>query len=160
MRVHDVMTARIFSTAPTASLSQAGALMREHRVHHLLVLDGKSVVGVLSSRDLVGRPEGRVASAMSAPVVSVGPNTTVRQAANLLRGRTLGCVPVLDGGRPVGMLTVSDLLELLGRGADRGVEESTPWTLRGRGPRRRTGQPRSELFRERSRGRPRRRRGR
>lgn len=159
MRVHEVMTARIHGTTPTASLSQAAALMREHRVHHLLVLEGKSVVGVLSSRDLLGRPEGTVVSAMSAPVVSVGPKTTVRQAANLLRGRTLGCVPVLDGGRPVGMLTVSDLLELVGRGADRGVAESTSWTLRGRGPRRRTGAPRPELVRDRSRGRPRRRRG-
>jgi len=156
MRVHEVMTQRVQAIAPTATLSEAAALMREHRIHHLLVLEGKSLRGVLSSRDLLGRPAGDVASAMSAKVVSVAPGTTVRQAANLLRGRTLGCVPVLDGGRPVGMLTVSDLLELVGRGADRGVAESTRWTLRGRGPRRRAGAPRSELFRDRSRGRPRR----
>jgi CBS domain-containing protein len=156
MRVHEVMTPRVQAVAPRASLSEAAALMREHRIHHLLVLEGRSMVGVLSSRDLLGRSEGDVASAMSVKVVSVAPNTTVRQAANLLRGRTLGCVPVLDGGRPVGMLTVSDLLELVGRGADRGVGESTRWTLRGRGPRRRAGAPRPESLGEKPRGRTRR----
>jgi CBS domain-containing protein len=60
---------------------------------------------------------------MSSPVVTVAPRDTVRRVANLMRGRTIGCVPVLDGPHLVGIVTVSDLLELLGRGIER---PSTP----------------------------------
>ena len=137
MRVHEVMSSPVHGIGPDGSLAEAAEQMRQHRVHHLLVVDGRRVLGVISARDLLGRSEGPVAAAMSAPLVTVAPTATVRQAANLLRGQTLGCVPVMDGERPVGMLTVSDLLELLGRGADRGVGESTRWTLKDRGPRRR-----------------------
>ncbi|HXX31618.1 MAG TPA: CBS domain-containing protein [Myxococcaceae bacterium] len=135
MRVHEVMTSPVHSVGATTSLADASETMRVHRVHHLLVVDGRRVLGVLSARDLLGRPPGAVETAMSAPVVSVSPTTTIRQAANLLRGHGVGCIPVLEAGRPVGMVTVSDLLELVGRGADRGVAESTRWTLRDRGPR-------------------------
>jgi CBS domain-containing protein len=138
MRVHEVMSSPVHGIGPDGSLAEAAEQMRQHRVHHLLVVEGRRVLGVLSARDLLGRSEGPVSVAMSAPVVTVSPTATVRQAANLLRGQTLGCVPVLDGERPVGMLTVSDLLELLGRGADRGVGESTRWTLKDRGPRKQT----------------------
>jgi CBS-domain-containing membrane protein len=40
--------------------------------------------------------------------------TTIRQAANLLRGRTIGCLPVMEDSKLVGIVTVTDLLELVG----------------------------------------------
>ena len=58
---------------------------------------------------------------------------TVREAANLLRGRSIGCLPVFDGDQLAGIVTTSDLLELIGRGVERPVAESTRWTL-GRRP--------------------------
>jgi CBS domain-containing protein len=60
---------------------------------------------------------------MSTAVATVGPDETIRRVANLMRGRTIGCVPVLDKKeRLVGIVTVSDLLELLGRGIDRPLQ--------------------------------------
>jgi acetoin utilization protein AcuB len=56
---------------------------------------------------------------MTEQVVSAAPQTTLRQAANLMRGRTVGCLPVMDDGRVVGIVTVTDILEQLGRGATR-----------------------------------------
>ena len=44
---------------------------------------------------------------------------TVRVVANRMRGRSIGCVPVVDRERLIGIVTVSDLLEALGRGIDR-----------------------------------------
>jgi CBS domain-containing protein len=72
---------------------------------------------------------------MSHRVVTAAPTTTIREAANLLRGHTVGCLPVLDRGRPVGIVTITDLLELIGRGVEKPVATSVRWTLRGRGPR-------------------------
>jgi acetoin utilization protein AcuB len=156
MRLREVMSAPVYSIGPAASLAEAAALMGLRRIHHLVVLDGRRVVGVLSARDLLGRKQGPVASAMALQPATATPTTTVRQAANLLRGRTLGCLPVLEDGRPVGMVTVSDLLELLGRGAVRPVGESTRWTLSDRGPRKRARAPAGRfsetLTRPRSRG--------
>ena len=73
---------------------------------------------------------------MTAPVVTVTPTTTVRRAANLMRGRSIGCLVVTDRGRIAGIVTVADLLELLGRGADRSVQTPKRWTLRHRVPHR------------------------
>jgi CBS domain-containing protein len=56
---------------------------------------------------------------MTRHTVTIDPQETVRRAANVMRGRTIGCLPVIRGGRLVGIVTVSDLLELLGRGIDR-----------------------------------------
>jgi CBS domain-containing protein len=60
-----------------------------------------------------------VADLMSDDVVSVEDTDTVRDAANLMRGRGFRCLPVMRKGRLVGIVTISDLLVLLGRGIDR-----------------------------------------
>jgi acetoin utilization protein AcuB len=118
--------------------------MRLHGIHHLVVTDGNRVVGVLSDRDAGSRRGGAirvnraVADLMTAPVVTVQPTTTVRQAANLLRGRSIGCVVVVKSERVIGIVTVSDLLELVGRGLDRGAGEASRPTLHHRVPHRKS----------------------
>jgi CBS domain-containing protein len=103
--------------------------MRRKGIHHLVVMTDSTVTGVLSDRDAGGRngaairARSRVRDLMTAPVVTIAPNATIRRTANLMRGRTIGCVPVVDGTRLVGIVTVSDLLMLMGRGLDR---PSTP----------------------------------
>ena len=61
---------------------------------------------------------------MTSPVVTVGRTDTIRVVANLMRGRTSDSVPVVDGERLVGIVTVSDLLEELGRGIDRSAKKT------------------------------------
>jgi CBS domain-containing protein len=58
-----------------------------------------------------------------------------------MRGRTIGSLPVVEKGRLAGIVTVTDLLDLIGRGVERPVEKGKRWTLkhRGMGTRRRTG---------------------
>jgi acetoin utilization protein AcuB len=75
---------------------------------------------------------------MSAPVISAAARMTVRKAANLLRGRTIGCLPVVEEGKLVGIVTISDLLERIGRGSERPIERGRRWILKGRGPRRKS----------------------
>lgn len=47
-------------------------------------------------------------------VATASPETTIRQAANMLRGRTIGCLPVVEDSKLVGIVTVTDLLDLVG----------------------------------------------
>lgn len=142
MRVQDVMTEGVKTVPPTAAADEAWNLMRLNRIHHLVVTKGSRVVGVLSDRDAGGargaavRQGAAVADLMTAPAVTVEPTVTVRQAANLMRGRSIGCLVVVKSNRAVGIVTVSDLLELVGRGLDRGVVSTTRWTLSHRVPHR------------------------
>jgi CBS domain-containing protein len=70
--------------------------------------------------------------------VTVEPTMTVRQAANVMRGRSIGCLVVARSGRAIGIVTVSDILELVGRGLDRGAVKSTRPTLHHRAPHRKS----------------------
>jgi acetoin utilization protein AcuB len=115
--------------------------MRTAGIHHLVVLEGKTVAGIVSDRDIRNlKGDVPVSAVMSTRLATATPNTTVREAANILRGRTIGSLPLLEGGRLVGIVTIADLLTLIGRGAERPVAESTRWTLRKRGPRRKASQ--------------------
>jgi CBS domain-containing protein len=142
MRVQDVMTEDVQTISPTRAAEDAWELMRRGGFHHVVVTRGSEVQGLLSDRDGGGRfgtsvRRGRtVGELMSTPVVTVGPTTTLKKAANLMRGRSIGCVVVTDRGRVVGIVTVADLLELFGRGADRAATVTTRWTLKHRTPHR------------------------
>ena len=144
MRVQDVMTEGVKTIAPTATADDAWSLMRLHGIHHLVVTKANRAVGVLSDRDAGGRRgaavrmNSSVAELMTAPAVTVEPTTTVRQAANLMRGRSIGCLVVVGSGHVTGIVTVSDLLELVGRGLDRGAATSRRWTLKHRAPHRKS----------------------
>ena len=130
MTVFEVMTEGVQTVPPTMPAADAWELMRRKRMHHLVVAQNSDVVGILSDRDTgsgVGagvRAQHTVADLMTSDVVTVRASDTIRSVANMMRGRTIGCVPVVDGKRLVGIVTVSDLLRLLGRGIDRPVKPS------------------------------------
>jgi CBS domain-containing protein len=131
MRVEDVMTRGIQTVSPDTSAEDAWNLMRTHRVHHLVVTDGRRTAGILSDRD-AGGPRGAsvrknraVRDLMTGHVVTVPPTTTIREAANVMRGRSIGCLVVADRTRMLGIVTVSDLLDLLGHGMERTVAATT-----------------------------------
>lgn len=142
MRISDVMTKVVETVGPAESAEMAWERMRSRKFRHLVVMDRRSVVGVISERDLGGRAgesvrEGKsVADLMTRGVFTAAPDDTIKAAANKLRGHSLGCLPVLDDGELVGLLTVSDVLELVGRGSERPVERGKRYTLKNRGPKR------------------------
>ena len=141
MRVQDIMTTSVRSIPPNLGTAAARHTMRSARVRHLVVVDDGRVIGILSQRDLGGTrdeslPAGTVQDVMRPHVIVTAPETSVRSAANLLRGHDIGCLPVLEGKKLVGIVTTSDLLRLIGQGVEKGVEHTTAWTLKGRGPRR------------------------
>jgi CBS domain-containing protein len=121
MRVHEIMTKRVQTVPHTESAEAAWNLMRWKRIHHLVVTGASGeVVGVVSARDLGGsdRDEIRrmrpIRAMMTAYAVKATPDMPVRQAANVMRGWNIGCLPVIESdGTLAGIVTVSDLLRLL-----------------------------------------------
>jgi acetoin utilization protein AcuB len=136
------MTEAVQTIAPAADAEDAWNMMRANRIHHLVVTEGRRVVGIVSDRDMGGRQGASVRKnravkdLMTRHIVTVTPATPVRKAANLMRGRSIGCLVVTVAGRAVGIVTVADLLELIGRGTERPVPATSRWTLKHRTPHR------------------------
>jgi CBS domain-containing protein len=128
--------------SPGQPAEHAWELMQARRIHHLVVTENARIVGVLSDRDAGGRRgeslrrNRTVGELMTDRVVTVNSRTTVRQAANLMRGRSIGCVVVASGNRPIGIVTVGDLLTLIGRGAERPVATAPRRIINHRAPHR------------------------
>jgi acetoin utilization protein AcuB len=142
MRVQDVMTRHVQTISAMQTAEDAWELMRTRRIHHLVVTDGPRIVGVLSDRDVGGRNGGAlrrnriVGELMTDRIVTVNPDTTIRKAANLMRGRAIGCLVVTEANGPVGIVTVADLLTLIGRGAERPVTVTPRRIINHRAPHR------------------------
>jgi acetoin utilization protein AcuB len=141
MRIGDIMSTPVHQVHTHDDAAMAWELMHLHGVRHLVVSDSPGIVmGVISAEDLGGRAGvtvrigRRVADLMSDHPVTVTPDATVREAANLMRGRHIGCLPVVSHGRLKGIITRTDLLDLLGRGAERPVTQATRRILKDRGP--------------------------
>jgi acetoin utilization protein AcuB len=131
MRAQDIMTPGIETITPQSTGQEAWDLMKREAIRHLVVKDGARMIGVVSQRDLGGRQGASLRAAqtvgdlMTPGVVTIGSTDTVRKAANLMRGRTIGSLVVTRRGRPVGIVTVSDLLDFVGRGGGRTPDRPT-----------------------------------
>jgi CBS domain-containing protein len=120
------MSKAVETVKPAVHASEAKTRMRQKKIHHLVVTEGSKLAGVVSDRDLGGprlpRVLGKwtVADLMTSPVVTVTTRTPVRRAAALMRGRSVGSLVVTSvNGKVAGIVTVSDLLELLARKPER-----------------------------------------
>jgi acetoin utilization protein AcuB len=139
MRIAEIMSARVRTVGLADSAELAWDRMRLHRIHHLVVVHDSEIVGMITDRDLGSKHgeslrEGRsVRDLMTAGVITINSGATVREAANLMRGHRAGSLAVVDDGKLVGIVTVWDLLDLIGRGAERPVAHSNRWLLKDRG---------------------------
>ena len=124
--VRDSMTREIVTLAPDETVGTALALCRERRIRHLPILSEGKLVGIVSDRDLrsatpsFGEPERAAAlqkvlveAVMASDVIFALPDDPIEQAANTMRERRIGCLPVVEAGELVGILTVSDVMTAL-----------------------------------------------
>ncbi|MGH7320912.1 MAG: CBS and ACT domain-containing protein [Candidatus Rokuibacteriota bacterium] len=119
LSVRDIMVTRLVTISPQESIRQAYQLMRDHRFRHLPVVSQSRLVGILSDRDL--RPallspalaEATVGELMSEDLTTIAPDTSVEDAASQLVVKKIGCLPVVEGHRLVGIVTETDLLAVL-----------------------------------------------
>ena len=141
MRIAEFMSKEVRTVAPSDPAELVWNQMRLARIRHVVVVDNGALVGIVSDADL-GGPHGEsvrrgtlVSELMNPHVITARTDTTVREAANLMRGHSTDCVVVLKNVRVTGIITATDLLELLGRGAQRPVGGSERRILKDRGNR-------------------------
>jgi len=119
MLVASIMSREVRVIAPDAPAERAWQFMQEEHIRHLVVVDGENVVGVLSDRDLGGAHgaearAGKLARDLMTPhAIVIGADTEVRDVAKILRDLTIDCFPVVDGHQLVGIITTTDLLDVV-----------------------------------------------
>ena len=141
MRVQDIMSTPVYTIGADESATAAWETMRFRQTRHLVVTGEEGrVIGVIAASDLGGRHgdpvrmRRRVSELMTEKLVVAHPETTIREAANLMRGHAVNCLPVFNGRSHLrGIVTVVDLLELIGRGNQRPMEAAPRPVLKSRG---------------------------
>jgi CBS domain-containing protein len=135
LRVRDVMTPDVMTLERNEKLTAADDIMRLGRIRHLPVVDENgALVGILTQRDLFHNAVMRalgygqraaaqaremlvIKEAMHTDVISVTPDTPLRDAARLMLQRKIGCLPVVEGQRIVGIITEADFVALVAEDA-------------------------------------------
>jgi CBS domain-containing protein len=115
--VREVMTAKPVALQGGTTLVEAARAMRDHDVGTIVVLDDDEVVGIVTDRDIVvrGVAEERdpattvLAEISSRELVTLSPDDTVDHAVELMRHHSVRRLPVVEEGRPVGIVSLGDL---------------------------------------------------
>ena len=134
VRVRDLMTRPVRTLGRNDKLSVADALMRTERIRHLPVVDEDGrLVGIVSQRDLFFNALVQalgfgttthdrmlstipVKEVMTENVVTTTPETLVTAAARVMVDRKIGCLPVIEGGALIGILSESDVVSAVAQG--------------------------------------------
>ena len=111
----------IWSVAPEATVYEAIALMAQKGVGAMLVVSGGQLVGIVSERDyarkvmLLGRSskDTLVKDIMTGKVITATPDNTVEECMRIVTHHHIRHLPVLDGGRLVGIVSIGDLVNAI-----------------------------------------------
>lgn len=112
----DLMTPSPVTCPTDATIGEVAKIMKDRDIGDVLVMEGDTVTGIATDRDIVvrGLAEGKDASAPVAEVcttdlVALSPDDDVKTAVQTMRERAVRRLPVLDNGRPVGIVSLGDL---------------------------------------------------
>jgi acetoin utilization protein AcuB len=128
MLVAEAMTASVVTISSEQTLLEALTALRAHRIRHLPVVDGSTLVGIITDRDVKRATPSvfsgdrdefdrvlastTVSHVMTRALITVAPETPLRRAVDIFLDRRIGALPVVDGGRLVGILTDIDILRV------------------------------------------------
>lgn len=131
MYVGRIMHRNLITVSPDSSIKEATDLLEVNHIEHLLVVDASGqMVGILSDRDIkhnLASPattfsahelnylldQMNVGTIMIKEVITVTPDTTVEEAAQIIRENEISSLPVMRDGKPVGIVTKTDVMGVL-----------------------------------------------
>lgn len=107
----------IYCVEPEATVAEAVVLMNQKNIGSVLVMHGAEVTGIFTERDVLTRVVGsgrdpvktRVHEVMSRKLAVVKPGTTVDEAMRIISEKRFRHLPVMDGDRVLGMISINDL---------------------------------------------------
>lgn len=130
MFVYDWMTKKVFTVGPDDCISDALKLMKEKKIRHLPVVKGDTLKGIISDRDIKEftpssattldvyelhylLAKTRIKEIMQDKVFTTSSDTPIEEAALVLYDEGIGCLPVVDKGKLVGIISDKDIFRAL-----------------------------------------------
>jgi CBS domain-containing protein len=130
--VREIMMGSPVTLKPEDTLDLANDVISLGRIRHIPVVEDGRLVGLLSERDLMGAATTEIfglkqkrksallktvliKDVMKKRVITVKPDTPIKDAAHLMADKKIGCVPVVESGTLVGLLTTTDILRYVER---------------------------------------------
>lgn len=119
--IRDIMVTDVKYVTPETPLTNVVRIMVENRIGSVVIVgDRKEVLGIITERDLIEKVLAKnldirtlkAKDIMTKPVITVSPNTTVTAAANLMKEKNIGHLPVVENGRLVGIVAEGDVIFL------------------------------------------------
>jgi CBS domain-containing membrane protein len=125
--VREIMMGSPVTLKPDDTLDLANDIISLGRIRHIPVVENGKLIGIISERDLIGAAAGRIfglkqkskaallksvliKDIMKKRVVTMAPDTPIKDAAHLMADKKIGCVPVVESGALVGLVTTTDVL--------------------------------------------------
>ncbi|GGT58536.1 MULTISPECIES: CBS domain-containing protein [Actinomadura] len=116
-KVRDIMTGSPTSVSPELDIVTVARAMRDEEIGAVLVAEGDDLKGVVTDRDLVVRglaaggdpTQAKIGQIASKVTATVGPDDSLDKAAQIMRERSVRRLPVMEDGRPVGIVSIGDL---------------------------------------------------
>jgi CBS domain-containing protein len=116
-RIHDVMIPNPVTLPGTTSVQDAARAMRDQAIGDVIVIEHNQVCGIITDRDIVVRTVAEeqdpatttLADICSHSLLTVLPTDSVEQAVRLMRTHAIRRLPVVDGGKAVGIVSLGDL---------------------------------------------------
>ncbi len=125
--IREIMMASPVTLAPGDTLDLANDIMSLGRIRHIPIVEDGRVAGILSQRDLFGAAVGlvlglkgkeqkdllksfRIKEVMRHPVITISPDASVKEAAQLMAEKKIGCLPVVERDNLIGLLTLTNIL--------------------------------------------------
>lgn len=120
MTVADVMTKSVISIDSSLTINDAAKMMEDAKVGAIIVMENNTPVGIVTDRDFTIKAVSHaypisdsITKIMSSPLLSLCSDDSIRTASDLMHDRGIRKLPVIDNEKVVGIITASDIVNLL-----------------------------------------------
>jgi len=123
--VSDIMKKNVISIDVAKTIKDAANMMNEARIGSIIITKDDTPVGILTERDFVTKIAAKeiplstpLSKVMTKPLLVIGPNQTVWEAAEIMKNMEIHRVAVQEGNKIIGMVTTTDLIKIISIGSD------------------------------------------
>ena len=120
INIGDIMTKSVISVDAALTINETAKMMEDAKVGAVIVMENNIPIGIVTDRDFSVKVAAHayqitehVKQIMSSPLLSINSDESVRIAADLMHERKIRKLPVIDDGNVVGIITATDIVNLL-----------------------------------------------
>lgn len=116
-KVKNVMNKNVKTISPSATMAEAAKVMKKNRIGSLVIVEGDRPVGIITERDLAYKIiaeerslDTEVRKVMTKDLKTVEPEKSIKDAAKVMAAHVIRRLPVIEGGKLVGIVSIEDIM--------------------------------------------------